>query len=240
MKITDGFGNEKASKNDPKAVVYMFDPNGFPNVPLIQPRLNSVEEWTITNFNNDAHPMHIHVNDFQMMKIDDHIGAGRACKRGAWTTSTCPRRSSTTPRGEHPAALTLRQEFLEFAGTYVIHCHRLNHEDNGLMATDRRHPRGVDVRGGCPRRHGKPATVQVRDTNGDKVLQTVVPFPDFEGTPSVAMADVNGDMILDLVVGTGQGVSPEVAAYDGNDTKTASSRPSSRGSRRSTRTSRAG
>ena len=37
----------------------------FPNVPLIQPRLNSVEEWRITDLNNDAHPMHIHVNDFR-------------------------------------------------------------------------------------------------------------------------------------------------------------------------------
>ena len=32
------------------------------------------------------------------------------------------------------------------------------------------------------------------------------------------MADVNGDRILDLVVGTGKGVSPQVVAYDGNDT----------------------
>lgn len=66
---------------------------------------------------------------------------------------------------------------------------------------------------------GKPASVQIRDANGDKVLQTVIPFPDFEGVPSVAMADVNGDMILDLIVGTGQGASPQVAVYDGNNTK---------------------
>jgi FG-GAP repeat len=46
----------------------------------------------------------------------------------------------------------------------------------------------------------------------------VFPLPDFEGTPSVAMADVNGDGILDLVVGTGKGASPEVVAYDGNNT----------------------
>jgi hypothetical protein len=32
------------------------------------------------------------------------------------------------------------------------------------------------------------------------------------------MADVNGDGILDLIVGTGKGVSPEVAVYDGNNT----------------------
>ena len=44
-----------------------------------------------------------------------------------------------------------------------------------------------------------------------------LPFPGFEGTPSVAMADVNGDMILDLVVGTGPGTESQVVAYDGND-----------------------
>ena len=42
-------------------------------------------------------------------------------------------------------------------------------------------------------------------------------FPAFEGTPSVAMADVNGDMILDLIVGTGPGVSSEVVVYSGDD-----------------------
>ena len=46
-----------------------------------------------------------------------------------------------------PAALTLRQEFLEFTGTYVIHCHRLNHEDNGLMALINVIPEVLDVRG---------------------------------------------------------------------------------------------
>ncbi len=34
-----------------------------------------------------------------------------------------------------PASVTLRTKFTEYTGTFVIHCHRLNHEDNGLMAT---------------------------------------------------------------------------------------------------------
>ncbi|HUM00103.1 MAG TPA: VCBS repeat-containing protein, partial [Mycobacterium sp.] len=60
--------------------------------------------------------------------------------------------------------------------------------------------------------------VQVHDGNGDRVIETLTPFPAFEGTPSVTMADVNGDTVLDLVVGTGPGVAPEVVAYTGSDT----------------------
>lgn len=114
----------------------MFDTSAFPNVALIQPRLNSVEEWKITNRNNDAHPMHIHVNDFRVMSVDDPNRENTGVQPWGVDNVNVPapifddKHVVTTP-----ASLTLRQEFLEFAGTYVILCHRLNHEDNGLMAT---------------------------------------------------------------------------------------------------------
>lgn len=220
LTVSGGFGNENANKGDPKSIVYMFDDNTFPNIPLIQPRLNSVEEWQITNVNNDAHPMHIHVNDFQVTDVDDPVRGRTGVQPFGVDNANVPapiideNHVATTP-----AALTLRQEFLEFTGTYVIHCHRLNHEDNGLMALinviPERSTYGVATPGG----NGRPATVAVRDADGDRVVQTIVPFPGYEGVPSVAMADVNGDMILDLVAGTGPGASSEVVAYDGNDTK---------------------
>ena len=219
LTITDTIGGDKASNNDPKAVIYMFEPAGFPNVALIQPRLNSVEEWKITNKNNDAHPMHIHVNDFQVMEIDDPNRGKTGVQPWGLDNVNVP---APIFNDMHvvstPATLTLRQEFAEYKGTYVIHCHRLNHEDNGLMATINVIPEVSSYAVAVPGGNGKPATVQVRDGNGDKVIATVTPFPGFEGTPSVAMADVNGDMILDLVAGTGEGVAPEVAVYDGNDT----------------------
>ena len=68
-----------------------------------------------------------------------------------------------------------------------------------------------------PGSRGTPARVEVRDGSGDRMLAAVTPFPGFEGTPSVAMADVNGDNVLDLLVGTGPGIAPQVVAYSGAD-----------------------
>ena len=68
-----------------------------------------------------------------------------------------------------------------------------------------RDPRGVQLCGRGARLARDPARVEVRDGSGDRMLAAVTPFPGFEGTPSVAMADVNGDNVLDLLVGTGPG-----------------------------------
>lgn len=113
-----------------------------------------------------------------------------------------------------PASVTLRTKFTEYTGTFVIHCHRLNHEDNGLMATVNVIPEVSTYAVAIPGSAGVPAKVQIFDANGDKLITAVTPFPSFEGTPSVAMADVNGDMVLDLVAGTGAGSAPEVVAYN--------------------------
>lgn len=220
LDISGGFGNKKASNNDPKAFTYEFDDNIFPYIPLIQPRLNSVEEWSITNYNNDGHPMHIHVNDFQVMEVVSPL-AGTRTGVQPWGLDNANVPPPVIDENENPlvpASLTLRSKFTEYKGTFVIHCHRLNHEDNGLMATVNVIPEVSTYAVAMPGSPGKPATVQVHDGSGDKVMAFVTPFPSFEGAPSVAMADVNGDMILDLIVGTGGGVDPEVVVYDGNDT----------------------
>lgn len=219
LVVSSGFNNNYASKHDPKAFTYQFAANTFPNIPLIQPRLNSVEEWLVTNFNNDAHPMHIHVNDFQVMEIVSPI-PGTKTGVQPWGEDNVNVPAPVIDANEAalvPATTTLRTKFTEYTGTFVIHCHRLNHEDNGLMALVNVIPEVSTYAVAVPGSKGKPATVQVHDGNGDKVVATVTPFRAFEGTPSVAMADVNGDMILDLVVGTGAGVAPEVVAFSGDD-----------------------
>jgi len=134
--ISGGFLNNMASASDPKAFVYAFDGSAFPNVPLIQPRLNSVEEWRFINHNNDEHPIHVHVNDFQVIEyFDPTIGLRTGPDKFAIDNANAP---APTMHGDEsviePGVLTIRTRFDEYTGLYVMHCHRLNHEDNGLMA----------------------------------------------------------------------------------------------------------
>ena len=218
FEIGGGF-NDRYAKNDPKAFTYQFQNNIFPNVPLIQPRLNSVEEWGFTNFNNDSHPIHIHVNDFQVQQVvSPLIGTTTGVQPfGIDNANVPPPEIDENDTATKTSSLTLRSDFIEYAGTYVVHCHRLNHEDNGLMMTINVIPEVSTYAVAVPGAGGKPASVQIHDGDGDKVIAYVTPFPGFEGIPSVAMADVNGDMILDLIVGTGPGTESQVVAYDGND-----------------------
>ncbi len=217
MLINGGFLNNHASKQDPKAFVYAFFGNAFPNVPLIQARLGSVEEWDFVNHNNDAHPIHVHVNDFQVTAYDDPTtGLKLGPQMHGEDNANVPAPLLGPEESViQPGTLSMRTHFIDYLGLYVLHCHRLNHEDNGLMMLVNVIPAVSDYAMAVPGSPGHPAAVNVFDGNGDRLIATVTPFPDFFGTPSVTMGDVDGDGAYDLIVGAGKGHLPEVVAYSG-------------------------
>ncbi|MBX3170217.1 MAG: multicopper oxidase domain-containing protein [Candidatus Eremiobacteraeota bacterium] len=213
LLINGGFLDEKANSQDPKAFIYAFNSRAFPHTPVLRPRLNTVEEWSFLNYNNDEHPIHIHVNDFQVTKWVDPV-AGERTDFQPWGQDNAnvpapkmgPREAVIAP-GE----LVLRTRFQDFLGSYVMHCHRLNHEDNGLMAMVNVIP---SISSFAVARQG---TVQVRNGQGGAVLANVTPWPGYKGPLSLCMSDLDGDAVLDLVVGTGPGVPAQVVAYSGTD-----------------------
>ncbi|MDI4664299.1 multicopper oxidase domain-containing protein [Xanthobacter autotrophicus] len=215
--INGGFLNDLASKADPKSFIYAFDSKAFPNVPLIQPRLGSVEEWVFRNENNDEHPIHVHVNDFQVTALFDPTVDLRLgpVMQGIDNINVPAPNLGPEEAVIEAGTLSIRTRFEDYAGLFVMHCHRLNHEDNGLMAMVNVIPAVSSYAVSVPGAPGRPATVRVLDGNGDRPIATVVPFAGYEGAVQVAMGDVDDDGVHDLVVGAGRGHAPEVVVYSG-------------------------
>jgi FtsP/CotA-like multicopper oxidase with cupredoxin domain len=83
------------------------------------PRLASVEDWMYVNSSAMDHPMHLHTNPFQIVG-DDGV------PEAAW-------RDVVLVKAGQRARFRVR--FDDFAGKAVQHCHILDHEDQGMMAT---------------------------------------------------------------------------------------------------------
>jgi FtsP/CotA-like multicopper oxidase with cupredoxin domain len=103
-------------------VFHMDDP------PAIVTNTGSVEDWTVENRSGEAHAFHIH----QLHFLVEAINGVPAPNPDLQDTITIPNWSGSGP---YPS-VTLRMDFRDpnIAGTFVYHCHILDHEDGGMMA----------------------------------------------------------------------------------------------------------
>ncbi|MGB8840621.1 MAG: multicopper oxidase domain-containing protein [Aliidongia sp.] len=100
--------------------------------------LGKVDEWTLTSrAKSGGHPFHIHVNPFQIVKIENAAGddvsvAGEPEKadmqyanlQGTWKDTIFVKEGYK---------IVIRTRYERFNGQFVLHCHILNHEDRGMM-----------------------------------------------------------------------------------------------------------
>ena len=87
------------------------------------PALGDIEEWRIHNFTEDAHPIHVHLVQFEV------IGRGEDGNQPPepWETGF----KDTVIA--YPEEITRIKARFDLPGFYVWHCHIVEHEDNEMM-----------------------------------------------------------------------------------------------------------
>jgi L-ascorbate oxidase len=126
--------------------ILKFDITGSPSQFLVDGRpydpdridrtliLGSVDEWNLTA-GTGSHPFHIHVNPFQIVSILDKNNVDvsvngepsdpqYAALKGTW------RDTLFVKSGYH---VIMRTRYQRYVGDFVLHCHILDHEDQGMM-----------------------------------------------------------------------------------------------------------
>jgi FtsP/CotA-like multicopper oxidase with cupredoxin domain len=120
--------------------------------------LGGVDEWKLQSL-FVSHPFHIHVNPFQIVAILDpdgkdvsapgavdnysldgkhdatpdpqYPGLKGVWKDTLWVKNINPVNDSKNPRGMY--TLIVRTRYERYIGEFVLHCHILDHEDQGMM-----------------------------------------------------------------------------------------------------------
>jgi FtsP/CotA-like multicopper oxidase with cupredoxin domain len=127
-----------------------YDPNRIDRTLM----LGGADEWTLRS-NLVSHPYHIHVNPFQIVKIIAPDGKtdvsapgavdnfGRDANnnpvidpqypglKGVWKDTLFVKNLASGPAGQY--TIVMRTRYERYIGDFVLHCHILDHEDQGMM-----------------------------------------------------------------------------------------------------------
>lgn len=115
-----------------------FNPNS--TSPNITAQQGDVEDWVIENRSRESHAFHIHQIHFMLLKWN-----------GVPVNEPFLRDTIDVPywkgKGARYPSVTLRMDFRnpDAVGTFVYHCHLLEHEDGGMMGTIRLLPKTSSV-----------------------------------------------------------------------------------------------
>jgi FtsP/CotA-like multicopper oxidase with cupredoxin domain len=101
-------------------------PLGWDDPITENPALDTTEVWEIHNFTEDAHPIHIHEVQFQVVSrepLEEGDIRGPELSEGGFKDTVVA----------YPDEITRVKALFDLPGLYVWHCHIVEHEDNEMM-----------------------------------------------------------------------------------------------------------
>jgi FtsP/CotA-like multicopper oxidase with cupredoxin domain len=99
--------------------------------PSMTAHSGTVERWIIRNFTAEVHDFHIHQVHFLVQSID-----GKPVSPAYWADTVTVPTARFPHRGVDPGTVVVLMDFRSplIRGTFLYHCHILDHEDGGMMA----------------------------------------------------------------------------------------------------------
>jgi FtsP/CotA-like multicopper oxidase with cupredoxin domain len=117
-----------------------------PDVVYFRAQVGTIDNWRLTS-SGEGHVFHIHVNPFEIMDVTDTsgksvYGPSGVCAKGpsapgyATAQQYCGQQFvfRDTLFVEAGYNMLVKTKYERYIGTFVLHCHILDHEDAGMMA----------------------------------------------------------------------------------------------------------
>jgi FtsP/CotA-like multicopper oxidase with cupredoxin domain len=121
------------------------DGGGFPeprlwmDQPTETPALGATEVWEIDNFTADAHPIHVHLVQFEILDRQALVTDAEGITAPPARPAAAPRPPEAWESGRkdtlivYPGERARLKATFDIPGQFVWHCHILEHEDNEMM-----------------------------------------------------------------------------------------------------------
>ena len=151
QKVEFNIVTKEAVPPDPPVTEFQVNDKPYDPKTARELVLGRVEEWELTS-KVANHPFHIHVNPFQVVKIlnvcDQDVSDGKNPDYTNWKTKDDCKKPGEKPDTQYSTLkntwrdtlfvkqgykLYVRSRYERYIGEYVLHCHILDHEDNGMM-----------------------------------------------------------------------------------------------------------
>jgi FtsP/CotA-like multicopper oxidase with cupredoxin domain len=120
------------SENNPDSEFFINGQLWNPNAPpMFVVKAGTVERWTLYNYASELHVLHIHQVHFRVEDVN-----GVAAPPDSWRDTFAIPFAKTFNGKLQPGVVHVLMDFRSptIVGTFVFHCHILEHEDYGMMA----------------------------------------------------------------------------------------------------------